>query len=233
MHPFVTFVAEESTALPLHGRSPVLHLICNQQLMPMKPVPHLHLLPLLLLMLALSCQKVELESPDSGGKNNGHPSGQVPDSASCYHVSQLSGLEEDSYVYLEAYIVGHASASSKSSFTLGLPQGKEVRSNILVADAAENVEKSKCAPCQLEANSDVRDDLNLVDNPHVLGRKVRLYGKVHTYFGVMGLKPVVNYEWATDTVPSQPQPPADDDAPATTVSIPVWQETSGSPFEGC
>ena len=42
---------------------------------------------------------------------------------------------------------------------------------------------------------ELRDDLNLVDNPHLLGRKICLKGNiVEAYYGIPGMKNVSEYE---------------------------------------
>ena len=54
--------------------------------------------------------------------------------------------------------------------------------------------KSECLSVQLPSG-DIRDALNLVDNPHLLGRKVCLRGDiVEAYYGIPGIKNISEYE---------------------------------------
>ena len=54
--------------------------------------------------------------------------------------------------------------------------------------------RSSCLSVSLPAG-EIRDDMNLVDNPHLLGRKVCLKGDiVEAYYGMPGLKNLVDYE---------------------------------------
>ena len=53
--------------------------------------------------------------------------------------------------------------------------------------------RSSCLAVQLSSGS-VRDNLNLVDNPEILGRRVALKGDVvASYYGLVGIKNVVDY----------------------------------------
>jgi hypothetical protein len=54
--------------------------------------------------------------------------------------------------------------------------------------------KSSCLSVNLPSGS-IRDDLNLADNPSLLGRRVYLRGDiVEAYYGIPGLKNVTDYE---------------------------------------
>lgn len=174
-----------------------------------------------------ACEKLEL--PDSGSTGGKPP---VIDTSSVgtpvITVSQLKASSIGTTVLLKAYIVGYAVGTSKSSFTLGLPIDKEVRANILVADTTEVDDARLCVPCQLLAKSDIREDLNLTDNPSVFHRKVFLLGTVDTYFGTKGLKPVIAYEWYDSDSEVKPTPPSSD-----TYIIPILQDLPSEPFEGC
>jgi hypothetical protein len=51
-----------------------------------------------------------------------------------------------------------------------------------------------CLSVQLPSG-ELRDDLNLVDNPGLLGRKVCLKGDiVEAYYGIPGIKNISEYE---------------------------------------
>lgn len=45
------------------------------------------------------------------------------------------------------------------------------------------------------ASGTIRDNLNLVDKPGNLGKKVKLNGSIEKYFGAAGFKSVKEYEF--------------------------------------
>jgi hypothetical protein len=62
-----------------------------------------------------------------------------------------------------------------------------IKTNILIADNAEETDFNKCVPVQLPAGA-IRDGLNLVDMATLDGQKVKIYGSLETYFGKPGIK---------------------------------------------
>lgn len=89
---------------------------------------------------------------------------------------------EDVWVY--GYIVGGDLSSSKASF-----QGPFTsRTNIVISARAGTKDRSGCMSVQLQ-KGDIRDALNLVDNPENLGRMVFLQGDiVESYYGLPGVQ---------------------------------------------
>lgn len=157
------------------------------------PKSHLLLIAALLLFAVSSCSKITLDDGEEVSSTSGSESDEEDSYAEVYTVADLSEAEEDSYVWLDCFIVGYAKGSKLSGAVFSLPD--DVYSNIVVADSAEETNYKNCAAAQLEADSSIREDLNLVDNPENLGQEIWLYGLVTTYFGYPGLKPVVNYLW--------------------------------------
>ena len=98
------------------------------------------------------------------------------------------GMEEGVNVY--GYIVGGDLTSSSASFTRPFSS----RTNIVIGPRSSTDRKSECLSVQLPSG-DIRDALNLVDNPHLLGRKVCLRGDiVEAYYGIPGIKNISEYE---------------------------------------
>lgn len=62
-----------------------------------------------------------------------------------------------------------------------------IKTNVLLADNADETDFTKCFPVQLPTGA-IRDGLNLVDNATLDGQKVKLYGSLETYFGKPGIK---------------------------------------------
>lgn len=96
--------------------------------------------------------------------------------------------------WVTGYIVGNIDGSgmsinTESKFTTPFT----IKTNLLIADSPTETNYEKCLPVQLPSGA-VRDGLNLVDNPNNLGKKVKLYGSLETYFGVSGLKSASYFE---------------------------------------
>lgn len=93
-------------------------------------------------------------------------------------------------VWVCGYIAGGDLTSSSASFEGPFTS----RTNILLASRASVKDRSSCMSVQLPAG-DVREALNLVDNPSMLGRKVYIKGDIEeNYYGLTGLKNVSDYE---------------------------------------
>ena len=105
-------------------------------------------------------------------------------------VSQAHDMIGEEDVWVCGYIVGGDLTSSSASFEKPFSS----RTNLLIGPKAVTSEKSSCLSVQLPSG-ELRDELNLVDNPHILGRKVCLKGDiVEAYYGIPGLKNVSEYE---------------------------------------
>lgn len=96
--------------------------------------------------------------------------------------------EED--VWVCGYIVGGDLTSSSASFSKPFTS----RTNIVLGPRSSTNEKSSCLSVQLPSG-ELREALNLVDNPEILGRKVCLRGDiVEAYYGIPGIKNISDYE---------------------------------------
>ena len=87
------------------------------------------------------------------------------------------------------YIVGGDLSSSKASYAPPFSS----RTNILLSSKAVVSGREGCLSVQLQ-QGDIRDALNLVDNPGLLGRQVFLKGNlVPSYYGLPGLQGLSEY----------------------------------------
>jgi len=94
-------------------------------------------------------------------------------------------------VWVRGYVVGGDLTSSSSGISFSGPF--KSNTNIALAAKSSVTDKSSCLSVQLPAG-EVRDALNLADNPSVLGRQVLLRGDiVEAYFGIPGIKNVTDY----------------------------------------
>lgn len=104
-------------------------------------------------------------------------------------VSQARSAVGDKDVWVCGYIVGGDLTSASASFDEPFTS----RTNILLGPKSSTVDKDACLSVQLPSG-DLRDVLNLVDNPGLLGTKVYLKGDiVEAYYGIPGIKNISEY----------------------------------------
>ena len=101
-------------------------------------------------------------------------------------LEYLDGSDE---VWVEGLVVGYVSGTKISTVVFGAGEGSKA-SNIVICGAQDG---SGCLfPVQLSTSPDdsraVREQLNLLDNPDVLGCEVRIKGHLANYMGTVGLK---------------------------------------------
>ena len=117
----------------------------------------------------------------------GAGAGSDEDNAMTVAQARMAPGEED--VWVCGYIVGGDLTSASASFSAPF----ESRTNILLGPRSSTVDKSACISVQLP-QGDVRESLNLVDNPGLLGSRVCLKGDVvEAYYGVPGMKNTSDY----------------------------------------
>ncbi|MBQ2161721.1 MAG: hypothetical protein II446_00325, partial [Bacteroidales bacterium] len=88
------------------------------------------------------------------------------------------------------YIVGGDLSSSKCSFSPPFSS----RTNLVLATKSSCKDKSLCMSVQL-AKGNVRDNLNLVDHPSLVGRQIFIKGTiVEAYYGIPGVQNISEYQ---------------------------------------
>lgn len=114
--------------------------------------------------------------------------GSSPSDAMTVSQALVSAGEED--VWVSGYIVGGDLTSASASF-----EGPfKSKTNIILGPRSSSSSRSSCISVSLPQGA-LRDDLNLVDNPEMLGKKVCLRGDiVESYYGMIGLKNLIDYE---------------------------------------
>ena len=119
-----------------------------------------------------------------GGSNPGEsPSTALSVSEAKTHIGQRA-------VWIYGYIVGDSTSSSKSEFTAPFSSS----TNLLLAARSSVTDRDSCIAVEL-SKGDLRDLLNLKDNPSMLGRQVYLRGNLESsYYGLTGLKSVTAYQ---------------------------------------
>ena len=132
-----------------------------------------------------------------------------PEEAEEYTVAQAlaaySGAAKPAIV--KGYIVG--SIDDKSIDDANFSGNAVLKTNLLIADNADETDIAKCLAVQLPSGK-VRDALNLVDNPDNYKKFVTLTGSLEKYFGVTGLKSISAYsiDGVTPEEPETPETPA-------------------------
>ena len=80
-----------------------------------------------------------------------------------------------------------------TSASISFDEPFKSNANIAIASRASVSDKDACLSVQL-LKGDVRDALNLVDNPELLGRKVYMKGDiVESYYGIPGIKNITDF----------------------------------------
>ncbi|MBT2687442.1 chitobiase/beta-hexosaminidase C-terminal domain-containing protein [Bacillus sp. ISL-47] len=123
---------------------------------------------------------------------------------------------------VEGYIVG----TTKGTNSYQHEGPFSPATNIAIADSAAETDPSKIMPVQLPSGS-IRTELNLVDNPENLGKKIQITGSLEAYFTGPGLKSPTSYTFAAETDPTQVSPViASPEAGAIASGTPVTLSTS-------
>ena len=92
-------------------------------------------------------------------------------------------------VWVRRYIVGGDLTNTSGTFNGPFTTD----SNLMLGPKSTTTNRSSCLAIQLPSGK-IRDELNLVDNPELLGKKVCLKGDiVESYFGLVGLKSISEY----------------------------------------
>lgn len=111
-----------------------------------------------------------------------------------YTVGAVLAGAAGSDVWVTGYIVGWVDGqvlSTGAKFTTPAT----VASNLLLAASPDETNVANCVPVQLTSGSDVRNALNLQNNPSNLGKQVSIKGNLEAYFGSAGIKSTSAYAW--------------------------------------
>ena len=105
-------------------------------------------------------------------------------------VSQARAHVEEEGLWVYGYIVGGDLTSNGKSVKI---EGIAKTTHLALADSPSVKEKAACLAVELPKGA-LRDALNLVDHPELIGRKVYLKGDVvGSYYGTTGLKSTAEY----------------------------------------
>jgi len=108
-----------------------------------------------------------------------------------FSVAEAKKNTETGDVWVYGYIVGGDLSSSKCSFAAPFSS----RTNLVLATKSSCKDKASCLSVQL-AKGNIRNEINLVDHPDMLGRQIYLKGDiVASYYGIPGLQSLTEYEF--------------------------------------
>lgn len=110
----------------------------------------------------------------------------------------LDSPMDDSEVAVRGYIVGYVKSGTYNTKGVVFDTNNAASTNIVVSDSPDENDIDNCVPVQLVKNTSARSDLNLADNPSLIGRQVELYGTASLYMAVPGLKNVSTYKLVDD-----------------------------------
>lgn len=188
-------------------------------------------------LMLCGCNEIELPSEGSGGKEDDDKENvAAPDSGDTFTIATLCRADDGEFIALKGYIVGYMPTNTINKVVFNADDA--VSTNIVLADRAAETGTNLCAGLQLKAGSDARVDLNLADNPAMLGQRIIAYGYKGTYCNAPGLKQVEAYELVDDDDDADD---SDDDSGDGAdskddggESFPTLvTEGTAQPFEGC
>lgn len=186
-------------------------------------------------LMLCGCNEIELPSEGSGGKEDDDKENvAAPDSGDTFTIAMLSRADDGEFIALKGYIVGYMPTNTINKVVFNADDA--VNTNIVLADRAAETDTKQCAGLQLKAGSDARVDLNLADNPAMLGQRIIAYGYKGTYCNAPGLKQVEVYELVDDDADDSDDDSGDgaDSKDDGGESFPTLvTEGTAQPFEGC
>ena len=124
------------------------------------------------------------------GSGNGS-GGNAEDLTGAYSVGQARGRasSEEKGVWVYGYIAGGDCSSKSCSFSPPFTSN----TNLVLSPDRHTADKESCLSVQLSQGA-IRDAINLVDHPDLLGRMVYLKGNlVEKYYGIPGIKDLKEY----------------------------------------
>lgn len=161
------------------------------------------------LTLGISCPAVEPPKPGAGngisisvdtnrvwsrydyeiGSGQGADPGTTKSTA--YGVGQAKGHVGEKGVWVCGFIVGGDLSSAKEGISFAPPFTS--MTCLAIASRSSVTSKSSCMSVKLP-KGDIRTEINLPDNPQLIGRKIYLKGDlIAAYFGIPGIENITEY----------------------------------------
>ena len=108
-----------------------------------------------------------------------------------YSIVEARDFVPQKDVWVYGYIVGVATGTGKFSFEPPFLKN----TNIILGPRSFTDESKYCLSVELRSK-DIREELNLADNPSMKGRQLYIKGDlVESYYGIPGLKNITEYQF--------------------------------------
>ncbi|WP_143033356.1 DUF6359 domain-containing protein [Prevotellamassilia timonensis] len=184
-------------------------------------------------LMLCGCNEIELPSEGSGGKEDDDKENvAAPDSDDTFTIATLCRADDGEFIALKGYIVGYMPTNTINKVVFNADDA--VSTNIVLADRVAETDMKLCVGLQLKAGSDARVDLNLADNPAMLGQRIIAYGYKGAYCNAPGLKQVEVYELVDDDDSDDDSGDGADSKDDGGELFPTLvTEGTAQPFEGC
>lgn len=129
----------------------------------------------------------------STGGGDDKPTGDTDGTKENPHTVAYAIANNSGMAWVKGYIVGWIDGMTISSGAT-FNGNATSKTNLLIADNINETDLSKCLPVQLPSG-DVRNALNLQDNPGNYKKQVSLYGSLERYFGTSGFKSITEFRF--------------------------------------
>ena len=140
-----------------------------------------------------------LQSYEVEGITSPPPSGEgTGTEADPYNVAAAQSNQTSKTAWVKGYIVGGIIDDNNVTSTIDGPEdvvfGANVRATaVLIADSQTETDYTKCVAVNLPTG-EIRNAVNLKDNPTNLGKELRISGVLRTYFGIAGVRDLTAYK---------------------------------------
>lgn len=111
-----------------------------------------------------------------------------------YTVSQFKTKTNEAEIWVEGYIMGWATRGSDVELKTESPDEFYAKENIVIADDITEADFSKMLPIKFIRDSDAQAQLNLFDNLHLIGTKVKVCCSTGEVYGIEGATDLINFE---------------------------------------
>ncbi len=167
------------------------------------------------------------QQPSETPGGNGNETGGAGTEENPYTVADVNAGASSTSAWVKGYIVGWIEGQVLSSGA-HFDAAATVQTNVLLADSKDCTDVSLCIPVQLPSG-EIRNAVNLQNNPGNLGKELMIQGSLEKYFGTAGVKSATAYKLEgadneTPTTPTDPVSSLDENFDAST-SLPTgWTQ---------
>lgn len=111
-----------------------------------------------------------------------------------FTIEDAMNLTDLSGVWVQGYIVGYYSGTTPSSLTDDVNDPETKTTHLAIAATANETSGVNTVSVQLPTGN-IRESLNLKDNPDNLGKEVMIKGTLASYLGTSGVNPTSDFQF--------------------------------------